>query len=102
MLKNGFNRRDFLKLGALAGTAAMAAASFPKFSWANVRQVNLEQCLNMGPVEMADSSKLVKDSWDYLRVTAATIDNPGIRKTVLENHGRPGSDHHGKFDGFRQ
>ena len=84
MDKNGLNRRAFLRLGAAAGAAVAATAVLPKFSWANVRQIGLEQCLEMGPEEMARNSKLVMDSWDYLRVTAATIDNPGIRRTVLE------------------
>ena len=84
MPSNGLDRRNFLRLGAVAGAAVAAAAVFPKFSWADVRQVSLDQCLSMGPDEMARGSKLVMDSWDYLRVTASTIDNPGIRKTVLE------------------
>ena len=84
MEKQGLPRRDFLKFGAMAGVAVAATAALPRFSWANVRQVDLDQCLAMGPTEMARSSKLVKDSWDYLRVTSSTIDNPGIRKIVLE------------------
>ena len=78
------NRRDFLRLSALTGAAVAVAATLPTFSWANVKKVTLDQCISMSPEDMAKGSKLVMDSWDYLRVTAATINDPAIRQTVLE------------------
>jgi hypothetical protein len=80
----GLNRRDFLRLGAVAGAAVAVTAAFPTFSWANVKKATLDQCMGMSPENMAKGSKLVMDSWDYLLITAATIDNPAIRKTVLD------------------
>ena len=83
MKEQGLKRRDFLKLGAMAGAAVVATQALPKFSWADVRRIKLDQCLEMSPEEMAKSSKLVMDSWDYLNKTVQTIENPAIKQTVM-------------------
>jgi hypothetical protein len=79
----GLDRRGFLKLSALTGTAMVAAAALPKFSMASVRKVSLAECLAMTPQDMAKSSKLVMDSWDYIRVGVSTIRDKEIRDKVM-------------------
>jgi len=88
MNENGWNRRDVLKLGALTGTVVLIASSFPKVAAADWKRVSLNQCLEMAPEDVARSSQVVMDSWDFLKKTAASIRNEELRKrvtNVLEN-----------------
>lgn len=78
------NRRDFLRLGVAAGAVVVAANAVPGFSWADVRQVRLGDCMAMTSGEMANNSKLVQDSWKYLKATVATIKDAKVNKMVTE------------------
>lgn len=79
---SGMDRREFLQLGMAAGAIAVAAGAMPKFVWADVKRTGLEECLGMSARQMAENSKVVMDSWDYLRMTAATIKNTELRQNV--------------------
>lgn len=83
------DRRDFLRLGVTAGAVVVAANAFPNFSWADVRQVRLGDCLAMTPGEMAKNSKLVRDSWKYLQTTVATMQDAKVKKVVTEMLNNP-------------
>ncbi|MCJ2166066.1 MULTISPECIES: twin-arginine translocation signal domain-containing protein [unclassified Pseudodesulfovibrio] len=81
MSSDQINRRDFLKLGAIIGAAAaVTALPAPAFSAPATR--SLAECLEMGPVAMADASGPVSASWRSIRMTAAEIRNPEIRNRV--------------------
>lgn len=81
------NRRDFLKLGAVAGAAvAVSTVSTPAFAALSTR--SLDECMAMDPVAMADASAPVSAAWRSIRLAAAEIRNPLIRKkveTILDN-----------------
>jgi len=76
------DRRDFLKLGGLAAAATVAVLGMPRFSWAGVKSVSLEQCMGMSAQDMAGQSKLVTDSMDYIGKVVGTISNAELRKGV--------------------
>lgn len=80
----GMDRREFLQLGAAAGAVAIAASAMPKFLWADVKKTGLDECVGMSVKQMAENSRLVMDSWDYLQMTAATIKNTQLRRQVAE------------------
>ena len=82
MGKQRVSRREFLKLGMVATAGAAAVTAFPKFTMAQVNTVSLSDCLEMGPEEMAENSRLVMDSWKYILDTVATIQDPDIRSAV--------------------
>lgn len=84
MENQGMDRRSFLKMAAATGVMVSATSVLPKFSWAGVKPVRLEKCMQMSPEEMAESSKLVIDSWDYIIQIAQTIKDDAIRTTVKE------------------
>lgn len=73
-----------MKMGIAAGAALALSGTFPKFSWANVRTVSYEECLEMDALAIADNSQLVTDSYHYLINTAQGIKNKAIKKKVLE------------------
>ena len=75
------NRRDFLKIGAVAGAAvAVSAMSTPSFAAPSCK--TLSECMEMSPVAMADASAPVSSSWRSIRLAAAEIRNPAIRNRV--------------------
>jgi trans-2-enoyl-CoA reductase len=82
MGKEGLNRRSFLKAAMITGAAVSAASMFPKFSWANVKTATLSQVEGMRPEEIARSSRLVMDSWQYLVDITKTIENPHTCEAV--------------------
>ena len=84
MPEKTIERRCFLKLGLAAGAVGAAALAMPKFSLAAVKSIKFSDCQAMSPVKMAENSRLVMDSWKYLKATVETIKDPGIRKTVKE------------------
>ncbi len=77
-------RREFLQLSAATGAIAIAAAAMPKFVWADVKKISLDECIGMSVKKMAENSKLVMDSWDYLQMTVSTIKNAQLRRQVVE------------------
>ncbi|MEW6261957.1 MAG: metal-dependent phosphohydrolase [Thermodesulfobacteriota bacterium] len=79
----GLDRRQFLRLSALTGATVAAAAVIPRFSLAEVKKASLTDCLNMSPQEMAERSKLVMDSWAYLRKGAESIRGAKLRGQVF-------------------
>lgn len=84
------DRRDFLRLGVAAGAVVMAANVVPGFCWADVRQIKLDDCMAMTPAKMAETSKLVQNSWKYLETTAATIKDAKVRSAVTAMLKDPG------------
>jgi hypothetical protein len=88
MDQRGMERRDFLKLGALTGAAGLVNTALPRVSFAMQKPAELDRVLNLSPVKMAEASKMVNESWQYLRRAAYLIKNPGVRRKVegiLEN-----------------
>ena len=77
-------RREFLQLSAATGAIAIAASAMPKFVWADVKKIRLDECIGMSVKEMAENSKRVMDSWDYLQMTVSTIKNAQLRRQVAE------------------
>ncbi|MGE4424644.1 MAG: twin-arginine translocation signal domain-containing protein [Pseudodesulfovibrio sp.] len=82
MSSEQLNRRDFLKLGALAGAAATVAA-LPLRAQAAPATVTLDECVAMAPQAMADASGPVSASWQSILQAAGQIRNPGLRAKVL-------------------
>ena len=81
MSSKQLKRRDFLKLGAIAGaTAAIGTLSAPAF--AAPARCSLSECMEMDHVAMADASGPVSAAWRSIRLTAAEIRNPAIRSKV--------------------
>lgn len=78
----GVYRSDFLRMGMAASALAAATIAFPRFSMANVKTVSLADCMEMGPEDMAQNSRLVTDSMKYLEAVAGTLRDPKIRSTV--------------------
>jgi len=74
------NRRDFLKLGAVAGAAVAMTAAAPSF--ASPARCSLGECMEMDHIAMADASGPVSASWRSIRHAAAEIRTPGIRNRV--------------------
>ncbi|EGB15941.1 metal dependent phosphohydrolase [Pseudodesulfovibrio mercurii] len=83
MSSEALNRRDFLKLGALAGAAA-AITALPVRAQAAPSAVTLDECLAMTPEAMADASGPVSASWESILQAAAAIRNPALRAQVRE------------------
>ncbi|WP_207260841.1 twin-arginine translocation signal domain-containing protein [Desulfovibrio sp. Huiquan2017] len=83
MPSESLNRRDFLKLGALAG-AATALAALPVRAQAAPSPVTLDECMAMTPQAMADASGPVSAAWQAILQAAAAIRNPGLRAQVQE------------------
>lgn len=77
------DRRRVLGLMATAGAVAAASTVLPGTAWAKARPVGLEECLALAPRDMAERSAPVGRAWKYLRATAATIKNPGLRAKVM-------------------
>ena len=85
MSDHEMQRRDFMKLGLIAG-GAMAAMSLPSkkaFSF-SPSSVGLDECIAMSPVEMAEKSYLIQDAWKELQAQVRGIKDPAIR-TITEN-----------------
>lgn len=74
-------RRDFLKLGAIAGATAVVA-SMPAPAFSAPAQCSLGECMELDHVAMADASAPVSAAWRSIRLTAAEIRNPAIRNKV--------------------
>jgi hypothetical protein len=80
-------RRDFLKLGAIAGATAVVA-SMPAPAFSAPARCTLAECLELDHVAMADASAPVSAAWRSIRLTAAEIRNPAIRtrvEAILDN-----------------
>lgn len=82
MLDNDVKRREFLRMGLAAGAAGAALMAFPRFSLAKVKAAKMDDILTMTPEQMARSSRLVTDSWDYLLKAANSISDYELRAKV--------------------
>lgn len=80
--KSGMARRDFLKLGAITGAAAMMTATLPRVSFGAVKPASLDRIMAMTPVQMANESKIVQENWEFLQRSTAMIKNLSVRKIV--------------------
>jgi hypothetical protein len=76
-------RRDFLKMGVLAG-AAVAASAMPAVAAPAYTCFSFDDCMAMSPEEMAKSSGAVTEAWKYIKAQAGSISNPDIRSKVAE------------------
>lgn len=76
-------RRKFLQLGLMAGGVAALHAALPKVSAAQLRTVALEECLDLSPLDMAERSEIVMQSWNFLRRAASEIRNASLRQAVF-------------------
>jgi len=88
MSAENLNRREFLKLGAMAGVAAaVTVAAVP--AHAAPARCSFGECMEMDPVAMAEASGPVSASWRSIQMAAAEIRNPGIRNAVVEIMNNP-------------
>jgi len=76
-------RRDFLKMGIVAG-AAVAASAMPALAEASYTEFTIKDCMELTPKQMAENSGAVMESWKYIQKQAASIRNPKLRKAVQE------------------
>ncbi len=74
-------RRELLKLGALAGAAAVAGV-YPSRAQASFSTTTVAQLREMSPVRMAEASGTVMSAWESVQAHAAEIRNPALRKAV--------------------
>ncbi len=82
MIEHAMDRRAFLKLGMAAGATLAISSAFPKFSLADVRTTSLSECIEMTPEQMAGNSRMVMDSWEYIKKTVDTIQSEEMRASV--------------------
>ncbi len=75
-------RRDFLKIGVMAG-AAVASSVLPAAASSYTR-FTIDECMSLAPEQMAEKSGAVMQSWKYIQVQSGNIVNPSIRKVVAE------------------
>jgi hypothetical protein len=75
-------RRDFLKMGVLAG-AAVASSALPAIAAPTYAGFTVEECMALSPEQMAEKSDAVMQAWKYIQQQAANIGNPDIRKKVV-------------------
>ncbi|WP_415713814.1 metal-dependent phosphohydrolase [Maridesulfovibrio sp.] len=76
-------RREFLKMGIIAG-AAVAASGMSVLAEASYTEFTLSECRKLTPQQMAENSGAVMESWKYIQAQAAGIKNPGLRKAVQD------------------
>lgn len=84
------NRREFLKCAtaALSGLVLVQATGFVSAAEAS-EAITLEQCVSMTPQAVAESSPLVKASWDYLNKEIGKIKDSGIRSVLSAIYADP-------------
>ncbi|QJT08153.1 metal-dependent phosphohydrolase [Oceanidesulfovibrio marinus] len=89
MKKQGIDRRDFIKAGALLGAGFMAVGALPSIGRASsYTPVKYSDVMDMGPEDMAKASGPVTASMRYIEKTVASIRNPVIRsgvQSILDN-----------------
>ncbi|MTJ81694.1 MAG: metal-dependent phosphohydrolase [Telmatospirillum sp.] len=80
-----WSRRDCFRLLA-CGASAAALSQIPGLSRAaeGPGRLTLAQCQAMGPVEMAKSSRIVTEAYDFIQSAAGGIASPELRRTVLD------------------
>lgn len=81
------DRRDFLRLGATAA-ATLAIASAPKLAYSatpgvSPKMTTVDACLKMNPLEMAQKSEIVQESFKYIIATVNEIQDSALREAVL-------------------
>lgn len=74
-------RRELLKLGAVAGALAIVGTR-PLAAGAAPSRISLEALREMSPVQMAEASDPAMASWESVRSQAAEIRNPALRRQV--------------------
>lgn len=84
MEHSGLDRRNFLKMAGIAGVAVTVSQALPKFSWAGVKTVSFDTCMEMSAEDTAKASKMVMDSWTYIHEVVASIHNRDIRNSVQD------------------
>lgn len=78
-MREGLDRRDFMRWGMMLGGAAAALTILPKGALAaDTAPVKLEECLGMSPLAMAEKSARVQESWKTIQAAVSGI---GDRKT---------------------
>lgn len=75
-------RRDFLKMGVLAG-AAVAASALPAAAAPLYTRFTVAECAQLTPEQMAEKSAAVMQSWKYIQQQAGRIANPQVRAKVV-------------------
>ncbi len=76
-------RREFLKMGIVAG-AAVAVSAMPAMAEASYTEFTINECMKLTPQQMAENSGAVMESWKYIQRQAVSIKNPKLRKEVQE------------------
>lgn len=85
MEPSGVKRRDFMKWSLAAGGALALASALPRHALGAgtlPKALTLEECLHLSPVEIADRSVKVQESWRYIQATVQEIQDAQIRKIV--------------------
>lgn len=85
----GLERRDFLKLAVASGAAATFNAALPGISFGAVKPASLDQIIKMSPVQMAESSKIVKEAYTLLQQSTSMIKNLSLRQKVASMLANP-------------
>ncbi|MDR2051234.1 MAG: HD domain-containing protein [Deltaproteobacteria bacterium] len=85
-------RREFVKLSAVATASAAFLNDFAAVAGAGAplspdEAVSLEECQGMDYLKMAETSPLVRNSWNYLRREISGIKDPGIRALTEDIYG---------------
>ncbi|MGI6656776.1 MAG: hypothetical protein ACOX5Z_08160 [Desulfobulbus sp.] len=84
------NRRELLKYTAVAVSGMILAKAVDFVSVAEAGEViTLDQCVSMTPQAVAESSPLVKASWDYLNKEIGKIKDSGIRSILSAIYADP-------------
>ncbi|MFW5487399.1 MAG: metal-dependent phosphohydrolase [Desulfovibrio sp.] len=82
------DRREVLRLGAVASVAALTVGGFPSPAKAAPKSVSFDECQAMSPEQMAQASEKVQRAWKALQHRVSSIKNQEIRsavQTILNN-----------------
>ncbi|BBB90510.1 MAG TPA: TAT (twin-arginine translocation) pathway signal sequence [Methylomusa anaerophila] len=91
MEKGSLSRRDFLRVTAGAASTLAVMSAIPAVSYgaakagtANIKAISLAECQALSPVDMANKSVLVKESYQFLLATSREISDAKLRGAVTE------------------
>ena len=82
MAQCGFNRREFLITGGLAGAATVFLAAAGPHAEAAPVAMTMDECIGLTPDDMARRSAVVKNAWDYIAKTVASMKDRQLRQAV--------------------